>query len=92
MKMAKKKEKLRSYKPTINLKYSQIRKTELVPETVFDPWYSYSDGLKDFRDKTKIRSKFAWSLMLEEKEMIKANKKNLKLVMRRERKKNKSKK
>lgn len=72
-----------TYKPTINLKYSELRKSEFVPERVFNFWFSNSDGLSIFRDRTKIRSKFAWSLKLKDDDILKFNKKNIKLMQRR---------
>lgn len=44
-------------RPCVNMKYAELAKTELCPETTFDPWSSYHDEMKRTRGKTKVRDK-----------------------------------
>jgi hypothetical protein len=79
---------LSTYKPTLKMKYSELRKTEFIPEQYYDAWRNYCDGLAEFRDKKKIRSEFAWSLKLKNEDDVKRfNDKNKKLMQRRKLKK-----
>lgn len=71
------------------MKHCEIGKTEFVPNSVFNPWNNYSDGLSKFKDRTLIRNRFAWSLKMEEKDIQNYNNKNKKLAKLRKARQNK---